>query len=80
MMVPKTRRPGFAAAFPPRLQALLDEHAQRLGAALIDATGPQAARVTLPPAICTQRADGAVTWSINLRVDLVLPDTPHRRS
>lgn len=79
MMVPKTRRPGFAAALPVHLQALVYEHAQRLAAALIDATGPQAARVTLPSAICSERADGAATWSILLKVDLVLPDIPHRR-
>jgi hypothetical protein len=55
-------------------------HAQRLAAALIDAPGPPAARVTLPSAICSERAGGAATWSILLKVDLVLPDIPHRRS
>jgi hypothetical protein len=77
-MTPR-KRPGFAATFPPRLHALLDQHAQQLAAALIDATGPHAARVTLLPAICSNRADGTVTWSIVHRVDLVLPDIPHRR-
>lgn len=72
------RRPAplHAARFPPALQAIAEEAAQRLAAALIDATGPHAARVTLPPAICSERADGAVTWRLLLEVDLVLPDQP----
>lgn len=76
----KTPRPGFAGALPPELQALVYRHAKQLEAALKDATGPHAARVTLPPAICTSRADGAATWSLTLKVDLVLPDTPLRRT
>ena len=78
MMVPSKRHMGFAATLDPRLQALVYQHGQALAAALMDATGPHAARVTLPPAICRSRADGAATWSLTLQIDLVLPDTPHR--
>lgn len=76
MTPPKPRGPVAAPPFPPRLQALLDEHGFALSAALTDATGPHVARVTLPPAICTARADGAVTWRLTMQVDLVLPDNP----
>lgn len=78
---PPRRRPAapYAPHLPPQLQAIVDEHAQRLVAALTDALGARAADLEISAPRCTDRCAGVAVWRLSFGVHLALPDEPSPR-